>query len=246
MTRIVAIIAALLLAMPVSAMAEGILTPGWEQQPVGALQDARDAIDRRITELQHSAAAEDALTFTGHGQGIISGFTLPEGAYGYLISLAEPVTGSMVICEDGKAYTARQWSACASYAHAAHYKKSMAIDYITMDFESDWTLTVMPLPDAPSAAASGTGSGVSGFFLPASAQQVEITVTASCSGYYCVSVLEANFYRTCIGGSGASYDTLSAGETRTDTYLLTPDKQVYGYIWFVNCPEGFSWSIRVM
>ena len=243
MKKLLSMIAALLLCLSAAAHAEGVLVPGWDQLPAGQLTEARDAINARLDQLSREAAAGKSMTFSGRGQGIINGFDLQEGAYAYMITLAEPVTGTMVICEDGKNYTARHYNAYSSYAHAAHYKKPMAIDYITMDFETDWTLTVTPLPDASSAVASGTGSGVSGFFLPSAAQQVEISVTAQTDGYYDVSVLEANIYRTNISGHSASYGTLEAGETRTSTYLLAPDREVFGYVWFVNCPAGFSWSI---
>lgn len=242
MKRLFALLAALMI-VPVAACGEGILVPGWEESPVEALLEARNALNDRIDQLNQMSVQDQALSFSGHGQAVIPGFDLSKGAWAYQITLDSPVTGSMVICENGKKYTDRHFNAYKHYAHAAHYKKPMTIDYITMDFDTDWELVVQPISILPSADANGSSSGVSGFFLPSSAQQVEITVTASDNGYYTVDVLEANFYRTNIGGNLASHGTLESGESQTDTYLLTPDKDVYGYVWIVNAPDGFTWSI---
>lgn len=245
MTKILALIAAFIVIMPGMALADGVLADGWKDADLGALLDARAELDCRIVQLQSQTTAAGAMTFTGNGKAVIKGFSLPAGAWAFLVQLPEAATGTTTISEGGKIFTDRHFTSYASYAHAAHYPKGMAIDYITMDYPDAWQLTVVQIMEVSSADFSAVGSGVSGFFLPASAQLVTATTTAGCDGYFSLHVLEANKYRTSPGGHLVSHSTMTAGAVQSDSYLLTPNKDVHGYVWVMNSPDSFIWSIKV-
>lgn len=245
MTKILALIAALIMIMPGMTLADGVLTDGWKDADLGTLLDARTELDRRIMQLQTQTTTSGTMTFTGNGKAVIDGFTLSAGAWAFLVQQPEAATGTTTISEGGKIFTDRHFTPYASYAHAAHYPKGMAIDYITMDYPDTWQLTVVPIMEVASADFSAVGSGVSGFFLPTSAQLVTATTAAGCDGYFSLYVLEANKYRTSPGGRLVSHGTMTAGAVQTDSYLLTPDKDVHGYVWVMNSPDSFAWSIKV-
>ncbi len=143
MRKILALLVALVLVMPGMAMADGVLADGWQDADLSALLDARAALDHQIMQLQTQTATADAMIFTGNGKAVVEGFTLPVGAWAFLVQLPVAATGSTTISECGKIFTDRHFTPYASYAHAAHYPKGMTIDYIAMDYPGAWQLSVL-------------------------------------------------------------------------------------------------------
>lgn len=247
MKKLLLLMLALMLALPSAALADGVLADGWQDATLEELEEARAALDQQIAHLQAHEAAEPetTMTFTGRGLDVIYNITLPAGAWAYLVTLPEAATGNTTICEDGENFYDRHFTAYTHYVHAAYYRKETNIKFITMDYPAEWKLTIIKLPEVSSAAHTATGSGVSGFFLPASAQIINISTTASCDGYFSLEVLEANVWGTNPDGHVAAHGTLKKGATQEDTYMLTPDEEVYGYVWMMNCPDDYQWSITV-
>ncbi len=246
MKKLLLLTLAMILVLPSAALADGVLADGWQNASLEELENARAALDQQIISLQ-TPITEDAetMTFTGTGLDVIYNITLPAGAWAYLVTLPEAASGTTTICEDGENFKDWHTTAYNHYAHAAYYRQDTTINFITMDYPAAWELTITKLPEVSSAAYTATGSGVSGFFLPASAQIVNISTTASCDGYFTLDVLEANVWGTNPDGHGAAHGTLKKGATQEDTYLFTPDDEIYGYVWMMNCPDGYQWSITV-
>ncbi len=244
MKKLFCLITALLLCLSAAAHAEGVLVPGWDQLPAGQLAEARDAINARLDQLSREAAADQSMTFSGSGIGIIPAFDLDSGVWAFHIELAEPSKGTITISADGKADDDYTMSAYRHYSKAVYYDSDVQIDYIAMEFDTGWVLTVEPVPDAADGSVSGTGTALSGFFLPPTAQMAEITITAHGDGAYDIDLMRANPYSLV-----PSYDewicsgSLKDGETITKTVLITPDKKYAGYTWIINCADGFAWSI---
>ena len=244
MKKLFSMFTALLLCLSAAAHAEGVLVPGWDQLPAGQLTEARDAINARLDQLSREAAAGQSMTFSGRGIGIIPAFDLDAGVWAFHIELAEPSRGTITISADGKADDNYTMSAYRHYSKAVYYDSDVQIDYIAMKFDTGWVLTMEPVPDAADGSSSGTGRGLSGFFLPRSAPMAEITITAHGDGPYDIKLMCANPYSLV-----PSYDewicsgSLKDGETFTKTVLITPDKKDAGYTWIINCADGFSWSI---
>ena len=244
MKKLFCLITALLLCLSAAAHAEGVLVPDWEQLPADQLAEARDAINARLDQLSREAAASQAMTFSGSGMGIIPAFSLDAGVWAFRVELDNPVTGTITICSDGKADDEYTMHAYQHYVKAVYFKSDVQIDYIAMKFDAGWVLTVEPVPDAIDGSISGTGSALSGFFLPPTAQMAEITITAQGDGAYDVDLMRANPHSlvpslddwVCSG-------SLKNGDTFTKNIIITPDKNYVGYTWIINCSDGFSWSI---
>ncbi len=242
MKKLFCLITALLLCLSAAAHAEGVLVPGWDQLPAGQIAEARDAINARLDQLSREAAADQSMTFSGSGMGIIPAFSLDAGVWAFRVDLSEPGRGTITISADGK--TDDNYTSYQHYNKAVYYASDVQIDYIAMEFETGWVLTVEPVPAVTDGSVSGTGTALSGFFLPPAAQMAEITITAHGDGNYSIDLMRANPYSLV-----PSYDewicsgTLKDGETITKTVLITPDKKYAGYTWIINCADGFAWSI---
>lgn len=73
--------------LPGAAMAEGVLSDGWQEASTDALADAKTAISRQIAaNLASAACGEEGMTLSGSGLDITDTYTLPAGLWRRIIT----------------------------------------------------------------------------------------------------------------------------------------------------------------
>jgi len=230
--------------MPGAAMADGVLSDGWQEASTDALLNARTQISNQLRKSTISNPSAEAVSFSGEGMKILDSFTLDAGVwcrwvtldkndYFYKTQIIESSNG-----KTDKVYLYR------SEVELLQFSEAHTFDYVSVEIEPGWTIEYRPLDYNGTLELSGDSCAVSCFTCD---KPTVVTVTAARhnmeTGYYGINLYSINSRGKLSHVDYTASDNLEEGEEITKQAIISPSDDVVCYIWEVVCDKGVAWSI---
>ena len=231
--------------LPGAAMAEGVLSDGWQEASTDALADAKTAISRQIAaNLASAACGEEGMTLSGSGLDITDTYTLPAGLWRRVITAPtakyDDIVTFTVNGKNEKADIGRK-----IVAEPVALSASTIVDYACVETDSDWSISYTPITMDGTIECSGNGGYVSDFFVCTKPQKVTLSfqVVDASSSYIGVKLY---------GISNSGYfsrietvvnDVVFNNDPNTYTAIIKPEDKYAAYLWAIECDKGVAWSI---
>lgn len=232
-----------------AAMADGVLSDGWQDASLDALLDAKASMNQQITKLiTRQAVPSEGFTLSGEGLSVTDGYTLPAGLWRRVIKIP-----NMKSYRDKVTFTkggSNDTITISDETTATPLQSSGAteVDYAVIETDGAWSITYEPIGNDGTISVSGNGGMVSDSFACTKPTVVSIEVknNRSFSSYLSIRMYTisqsgtlCNEYRS----EQMVSQSIDSGSSISVKAIIKPDDSYIAYLWVVEVDDGVEWSI---
>ena len=235
--------------LPGAAMADGVLSDGWQEASLDALLDAKASMNQQITKLiTRQAVSSEGFTLSGEGLSVTDGYTLPAGLWRRVIKIPnmESYRDKVTFTKGGSNDTITIKD--ATTATPLQSSSATEFDYAVIETDRAWSITYEPIGTDGTISVSGNGGMVSDSFACTKPTVVSIEAKSS---YPYSSNFFVNLYTISKSGTLCSEyrcelmanELVKSGDSVSVKAIIKPDDSYIAYLWVVETDDGVAWSI---